>query len=84
MGTSWPPGGQPRKIGHRALGQSKSMGDGIRVYCLSFIGLRKLSKIASERVKELKCLLFQILFHFNYFTRLMNNFSLSHLRFIAG
>lgn len=52
MGTSWPPGGQPRKTGSRALGQSKSMGDGIRVYCLSFIGLRKLSKIASERIKE--------------------------------
>lgn len=52
MGTGWPPGGQPRKTGGRALGQSKSMGDGIHVYCISFIGLRKLSKIASERIKE--------------------------------
>ena len=84
-GTGWPPGGQPRKPGGGALGHSKLMGDGICVYCISSMGLRKLSEIASGRMKERKGLLFQILyFHFNYFTPLMNNFSLSHLCLIAG
>lgn len=84
-GTGWPPGGQPRKPVGGALGHSKLIGDGICVYCISSMGLRKLSEIASGRMKERKGLLFQILyFHFNYFTPLMNNFSLSHLCLIAG